>query len=84
MNDKLVRGDIIENLYASENNPYRYLVFLEHQTFRSNKVIVCVGFDMKKVRLSKDCLNIKKVGHMSEFDAFATELKKLADRFTQK
>lgn len=77
------RGDIVKNLYAGENNPGRYLLYIRKGTIRqgrfTSKSYDCIGFDGTIRQLFADDAKLLKVGHMDEFDAFMCALKSLND-----
>lgn len=78
------KGDIVQNLFAGQENPTRFLLYIGKGTCRqgryTHKVYNCIGYDGKKVQLFCDPDGLVKVGHMYEFDVFMAALEALADR----
>lgn len=76
------KGDIVMNVFAGKENPYRYLLYLGKGTCRqgrySHKVYDCICYDGQKVQVLRSDDPLVVVGHMDEFDAFITALRKLA------
>ena len=77
------KGDIVRNIYAGKGNPYRYLLYLGKSTIRQgryrHKGYDCIGYDGGKVQLFREHDPLVLVGHMAEFDAFISALRKLTD-----
>lgn len=80
---KLVRGDIVRNNHAGDENPIKHLLYIGKGTIRqgryTNKSYDFIGYDGKKVQLFRGDADIEKIGHMDEFDAFLNSLKRLKD-----
>ena len=76
------KGDIVMNIYAGRGNPTRYLLYLGKSTIRqgrySHKTYKCMGYDGQKVEVFRENDPLVLVGHMPEYDAFMSALKKLA------
>lgn len=82
--NKYKKGDVVRNIFAGENNPNRFLLYIGKGTCRqgryTHKVYNCIRYDGEKVQLFRDPDGLVKVGHMDEFDAFMAALEALADR----
>lgn len=80
----LRKGDIVNNTYAGENNPTRYLLYIKKGTCRqgryTHKVYDCIDYEGQKTQIMRDPDGLVKVGHMEEFDAFMAALRALKDR----
>ena len=78
---KFKKGDIVRNVYAGENNPNRYLLYLGKRIIRQgryrNNGYDCLAYDGRRVQLFVDDNPLEYVGHMDEFDAFVGALKRL-------
>ncbi len=73
------KGDIIKNLWAGENNPQKYLLYIGKSSMQRSKTYRCVCYSGDNVHLLRDDARIEIVGHMDEFDRFIEALKKLKD-----
>ena len=79
----LRKGDIVRNVYAGENNPNRYLLYLGKRIIRQgryrNNGYDCLAFDGRRVQLFQSDNPLEYVGHMDEFDAFVDALQRLRE-----
>lgn len=75
------KGDIVRNVYASEKNPNRYLMYVGKGTIRQgryvHKTYDCINYNGEKVDLFREGDPLEVVRHMDEFDAFMVSLKRL-------
>lgn len=75
------KGDIVRNVYASEKNPNRYLMYVRKGEIRQgryvHKTYVCINYNGEKIHFFRDDAQFEVVGHMHEFDAFMSALKRL-------
>ena len=80
---KLIRGDIVRNNHAGDENPLKYLLYIGKGTIRqgryTSKSYDFIGYDGKKVQLFRNDADIEIVSHMDEFDSFLDALKRLKD-----
>lgn len=77
------KGDIVQNIFASRNNPCRYLLYLGKGSCRqgrySHKTYDCISYDGRKIQLFREDDPLVVIGHMKEFDDFLVALRKLKD-----
>lgn len=59
------RGDIVKNLFAGENNPYRYLLYIRKGTIRqgryTSKSYDGIGYDGKMHQFFRDDAQLVRV-----------------------
>lgn len=83
----LHKGDIVQNIFAGENNRNRFMLYIGKGTCKqgryTHKVYDCIGYDGRKIQIFREPDGLVKVGHMNEFDAFMAALKSLKDGYVE-
>ena len=83
MMTEFLRGDIVRYKKGAPNDPDRYMIYLGKGTYRAGmrnlEYYECLTRDGKKRQ--SFCVNdeLRKVGHMAEFDSFMAALAELKD-----
>ena len=81
--ENLVKGDIVRNRFAGDENPRRFMVYLGKSTIRQgryrHKGYTCLDYDGRKTQIFRENDPLVKVGHMAEYDAFIAALRRLKD-----
>lgn len=75
------KGDILRNDWAGEENPIKYTMFVGCGTIKQGRFTTksydCIAYNGAKVQHLRHDHRLVKVGHIDEFDAFMSVLKKL-------
>lgn len=74
------KGDILENGWTTEKNPFHLSVFLKCGKVGGQKTYDCITYDGRIVNHCQDGNKLNAVGHMKEYDEFMSALKKLDRR----
>lgn len=80
---EFLRGDVVGYRNRTPNDPDRYMIYLGKGTyragFRSCEYYECLTHDGKKRQSFCKNDELRKIGHMPEFDSFVAALAGLRD-----
>lgn len=74
---RLHRGDILRNDWASEDNPHLYTMYIRRGKVGNHPTIDCLGFDGRIAHHGAQDNRLVVVGDLNEYDEFIKALSKL-------